>query len=493
MKTKESFQALMLGLVLAAGFTLVLGVAVIWIGESALAMAQRSGGAESPVFLKDGSPLIMRSLGQWDYEYFDLKRNPLPEREGVFRQELLIAHLPAALASGPDEWDTSWRKRLCSFSDGRMPGTSWYFVSDGRRDGTGYFVGYDSKTCARVGYLGTAGFRPSLPLSGEQFPFGGSTLANAARLVSTQLNHSHMAIPNSQPFGHAPRGFVSPSDVYVLAPGGTVYHADLEARTVHVALEAPDLCSAAVLCSAAELGGVRHLQDGAPWQLAVRTKEAIMVLDERGALLRRYVVPDTFAGREINFAETTAGEALMYANSPMDSLATEITWTMAWVGPAGVRREEEITLACVPAMQPMRAGIAVVPSPLALLSFLAVVRAPDLVEEGLSSTYAAALSRALFEYAPGLLIAQLVAALLALLCHGRQVRFGTSPLERVVWPIFVLVLGLPGWIGFRFGRNWPVLEPCPACSCNAPQDREWCRHCEEVFAVPPRKGTEVFA
>jgi hypothetical protein len=120
-------------------------------------------------------------------------------------------------------------------------------------------------------------------------------------------------------------------------------------------------------------------------------------------------------------------------------------------------------------------------------------RARDLCEEGLAATYPEALVRALGEFAPALVVAQLLAAVLAVLCYRRQVRYGANARERIVWPLFVLLLGLPGWIGYRFGRSWPVLEACPACGTGVPRDREHCARCETEFSPPALKGTEVFA
>jgi hypothetical protein len=86
-----------------------------------------------------------------------------------------------------------------------------------------------------------------------------------------------------------------------------------------------------------------------------------------------------------------------------------------------------------------------------------------------------------------------VAVGLAVLCYHRQLRYGERGWDRWLWLLFVLVLGLPGWIGYRFGRSWPVLEACPGCGTSARRDREACVHCEADFPRPALRGTEVFA
>jgi hypothetical protein len=116
-----------------------------------------------------------------------------------------------------------------------------------------------------------------------------------------------------------------------------------------------------------------------------------------------------------------------------------------------------------------------------------------ILQPNLEPTPRAALARALAEFWPALAIAQLSAAALALLCYGRQVRYGAGRAERVAWPLFVLLLGLPGWVGYRFGRSWPVLERCPSCAAAVPRDRGECARCADEFPRPALKGTEVFA
>ncbi len=135
----------------------------------------------------------------------------------------------------------------------------------------------------------------------------------------------------------------------------------------------------------------------------------------------------------------------------------------------------------------------VFPSPLVLNVVLGIFLPRDLLEEGRAATFPEALARTLTEFWPALTIAQLLAAGLAVHCHRRQVRYGASGRERVAWPLFVLLLGLPGWIGYRFGRSWPVLEACPTCGEGVPRDRGDCTRCRAEFPKPALQGVEVFA
>jgi hypothetical protein len=116
-----------------------------------------------------------------------------------------------------------------------------------------------------------------------------------------------------------------------------------------------------------------------------------------------------------------------------------------------------------------------------------------LIDLGSETTIFIALGRTLRQFWPAAVLAHFLAACLAVLCYRRQVRYGLGRGERIAWPLFVLILGLPGWIGYRFGRKWPVLESCHDCGVAVPRDRESCVRCANAFPSPALLGTEVFA
>jgi hypothetical protein len=501
MMTKGLFQPLVLAGVLTTGFFIVWGVVAAWAIEFGASVAGTGQRERVLLFLPDGTP----RLAQFDFQYgenqyWDLEGNPVPPLEnqhggvqpapgtdyaGLSVNCLQLAALPQR--GGP--CDTGWERRIRSFTDGASPAVNWFFVCDAQPDGTGYFVGHDNKSCARVGFLGTAGFR-TVPLPSEELiPFGGATWGPGAGVLCNQGDYTTRYPDGRCASWRAPRGSISPSDVYVVGRDGKIYHADLQKRTVHVALEEPQVCSAAIV------PGVPDRVHGTPHRLVARTDNALLVLDERGQLLKHYPIPEPLRGRDVHFAETRAGEAIVYWKSPFDALATEVEHRIYWVTPDGRFREAKVTLPSSGGMRQLRAlGAAVVPSPLLLGGMLAMFGPGTLLDEGRHwTTYGAALRRMLAEFWPSLMIAQLLAAMLAVLCYRRQVRYKASRSERVIWSLFVLALGLPGWVAYRVGRSWPVLESCPACGAGVPLDRGDCACCEADFPGPPLKGTEVFA
>ncbi len=202
------------------------------------------------------------------------------------------------------------------------------------------------------------------------------------------------------------------------------------------------------------------------------------------------------SGKTFTFAEIPAGEALMFWHSPEDLLTTEVEHRICWVSPDGRIREADLTLPYSDPMRSMRTlSAAVLPSPLVLDVLLTWVRSlqREQEEDGRAESLPETVRLTLIDFWPALVSAQLFAAGLALLCYRRQVRYGASRRERTIWPLFVLLLGLPGWIGYRFGHSWPVLESCPDCGVAVPRDRESCVRCANDFPQPALKGTEVFA
>lgn len=488
MLRNKIFQPLVLATVLGIGFGAVCCAADAWIHGS---YQEETSGGEELCFLPDGKLLVLSHPDgvRWGARYHDLQGNPVTPSEEDITAQLRGALLPAYPPRAAD--DLPWEERIRSFSDGRWPASYWYFLSDGRREGTGYFVGYDSKSKVRIGYLGTAGFR-SEPLPAEElFPFDGPAWAfrgNCRLLTGQNVYGNPTSYPLRESGGRAPQGFLSEWDAYVFDRNGRLYHADLQERTVQVVLAHSQLRSVAKSISSKD--GAR----GVWFRLAARTGNAVLVLDTQGKLLARYLIPEALRNRDLTFAESKTGEAVLYWSSAEDSLATEREHLIYWVQADGQFRETAVTLAYNGELRPKRIyGGVTMPSPLGLIGTVLRERYKELLNKGLSASPAEAFVRALSEFWPALATAQMIAIGLAVLCYRRQMRYGVSRTERIVWPLFVLLLGLPGWIGYRFGRTWPVLESCPECGAAVPRDRESCLRCTNDFPCPALKGTEVFA
>jgi hypothetical protein len=483
MTRKGLFHSLVLAGVLTAGFVVVWGVLSIWAMQVCEPFVGKRDG-ESLFFLRDGRVVVARGGGLFKATDFrDLKGNPVPDlnsgRTGCVGVPTSL--LPTTM-HGLRRGDASWSNRLLSLTDCRTPATYWYYIADGKPDGPAYLVGYDSQSRTRVGYLGVNGFREERPPPEECFhvPSGdrGSILYYQA---DVPFNERRVG-------GRAPRGCVSPWDVFVVGSGGKLYHADLQTRTVRLLLDEPRLLSATFFPESPD----RRADTGN--HLAVRYVDAVVVLDTGGRELKRYPIPESLRGRDLSWGLTMSGEMLMWWSSPHDPmLPADVEYRICWSSADGSCREATTSLpGGVDVQPPLLYGL-LVPAPVVLGGFVACTRSPFLLENGFAASYPQAVARAFRELGSALLTAQLVAAVFAALCYLRQRRYGASRAECVAWPLFVLAFGLPGWLGYRFGRSWPALDRCPGCGARAPQDREACGRCEAEFPRPALVGTEVFA
>ncbi len=156
MMTKNGlFQPLILALVLASGFAVVWGVVGLWaveVGEYVLLVDTEM---EHLAFRMDGTPCVWHRIAgrTLSWRYTDLEGNPADPPEDTDTAWLRGASMPRRLSNRADRGETPWEQRVCRIADGRSPAILWYFLTDGRPDGTAYFVGYDSESKVRIGYL----------------------------------------------------------------------------------------------------------------------------------------------------------------------------------------------------------------------------------------------------------------------------------------------------------------------------------------------------
>jgi hypothetical protein len=485
MRKQGLFQALMLAGTLAAGFGTVWGVLAVWMVQVGEHVAGVERPAETLFFLKDGTPRVF-AADTGDRQYFDLEHRPVsPPADDMVITGVERLPLPASMPIRARWRQHAWDQRIRWFTDMQSPAVNWYFCSDGRPDGLGYFVGYDSKNNACVGFLGLAGIRAE-PLSAEEMiPFGGDQKGREQRVFNAFQNYDDAAYP-MRIFSIMPTaaGSVSPWDVYIFGRDNRLYHADLRKQTVDTVLDGLVLRS---------VGLGNDCREKLLLVPVVRTHDAVMVLEANGWVKKRFPIPDALRGRDLEFVATT-GDGVLCWHSPRHSLATEVDYHIFWVSPNGSTREAKTTLRWTgdSVNQPVLLGVEV-PVPAVALGSIAIQRPRELLEHGMATTYEEALGRAVSEYRPTIAIAVVVSFALAVLCYRRQVRYGARGVERVVWPMFVLVCGLPGWIGYRFGRAWPLLDTCPTCHAAVPRDRADCLRCAADFPGPVLKGTEVFA
>ena len=235
--------------------------------------------------------------------------------------------------------------------------------------------------------------------------------------------------------------------MYLFGCDGKIYEADLNKRSVRIAVNEGNVRSFTLLDIRSESPA------NFSWHLAVRTDRDVLVVDKYGNEQQRHPIPQELRELPIIFGETTAGEAVMYWNKDQTLIDTEDQYSLFWVRPDGSSRTAALTLSGrpIPALRYIIAAVLPSPIPLAISGIL---RAREL-QESIEPSFSSGLLRTIREFWQTWLLVQSLAVCLAVLCYRRRLRYGTRRAERIAWPLFVLLLGLPGWIGYRFGRSWP--------------------------------------
>jgi hypothetical protein len=431
---------------------------------------------ESVALTEDGTPVVMRQQEDTgEVEYLDLQGNPVPPP--IETQWLRQAYLPL-------RWARVALEGMPRLSDGGAPATYWYMQED-PSPGTarGYLVGYDSKSKRLIGYLGLGGFYETVPAPEQMFPGIRSEPDEGFVYFSAQLPGA-MQVPSFAPPGATlldehTKVFIPTADAKILA-------VNLQKRTTAPVYEGAPPLGAAVFRSAVE--------PRALGRLAVRTADALLLLESSGEIRERIPIPDALQRENFGVAITKNKDALFDWTGPQDSLSSTRLIRLFRVRADGQITEDSISLATVPTSRRTQAyGGYVYPSTLLVAFVVCTERVPGLIYEGLEHSKAAARWRALREFRVAILTAAAISLVFAVFCWRRTTRYRAGVGERVVWALFVLLFGLPGWIGFRYGRVWPVLEACSACEKETPGNCDVCRHCGEELLAPVETGTEVFA
>jgi hypothetical protein len=387
---------------------------------------------------------------------------------------LIGASLP-----GEGAWATStgWSSRLSGFAIREPERVYWYGVYDGPPPARLYFVGFDPVTKARVGFLGRNGFSETLPPPEQHFEL--------ARVVDG-LGYN--------PLGYEPveavavwaapaGGIAAPTDaaretsVFVATPDA-LHRIDLARRTTAVVLREPAIVSASRLVLAATSERPQLVR-------AVRTRDRILLLGDDSSVPRSYRLPKELHDERLTVYALADGQ-LLAQFSLLDTAAQRF---VKFDAEGRVSRRHELP----PSQSPGPAWLTslLVPAPLfdTLANLALYPTSRHAVHPKLS--YRDALERTLSGTWPGLVANCLIGVLAAVACVRQQRAFVLSGTP--VWAIFVLLLGVPGLLGYLCHRSWPPRSACPACGQMAPRDRPACRDCGQAFPLPARSGMEIFA
>jgi hypothetical protein len=480
---------LLLAGLLAVGTGVVVAVALVWSFVFADHLFGPVRHYEYLVVRSDGTPLIASSPLASQSEVLRTLDGVEVRDEGPV-QTSSGARIPLLPRDDATAFPLAWEHRIIAFSDDRRPPVYWYFIHDGKMDGSAYFVGYERRSRARVGYIGLHGFQPDGPRAEDCIPVDGRLIVAGTAL----------ATPSYYPSGYEPY-YGSGTGKVRLASGNRVLEVDLRQRSVRTLLEissAPKgdqeilgLTSYGRPMSRANATDDEQIER---WRslLLIRTSGRILLADFAGRVQRSYPLPEELRGTWFGFWEISDGMALIDRTSgtPEGNLHE-----LSWINTAGkVVRQREVVLESEQRVSPARvAWLAAATVPAPIVAAFAVPLAAGATEIGpyeersVVQTYRRGLPHAW----PALAAVVAAAVAMAWLCYRRQRRYAQP--WTIAWVIFVFLGGVPGLAGYLLHRRWPVLEACPACGAVVPRDRERCTHCRAEFPAPSPKGTEVFA
>jgi hypothetical protein len=229
----------------------------------------------------------------------------------------------------------------------------------------------------------------------------------------------------------------------------------------------------------------------------VRTLRTIVVLKRDHEVMRTFVIPEKWQRAEFaSWYFLRDSRVLVEFDSPTrrrgDANVAPPTYCLVGKGGEIERETELATQSGMRLSDKRRVALLMacaVPAPLGLP--IADLYFEPLIDQ--PGRLAAAVRSMLESVWPALLALVGVALILALAAWRRARAFGLPAREGAAWAIFVFLLGIPGYAGYRLARRWPPRVECPRCHVPVPRDRRECAWCHAPFPAPAPRGIEVFA
>ncbi len=449
---------------LAIGFGVLWSYLVVWLGTS-IRDAWQGGRRNWPrleelVVRSDGTLLIgstpPENLSLTTYR--DLSGRP---QDAPDRNDLLWAISMSGEHRTPDFFSSQlgWGQRLKVFRDERNPTVNWFFVHDGKPAGAGYFVSYERVSNRRVGFIGLSGFRSHSVPAAEWFPLRGDLISDDSQWRW------------------------SPRLVYV--PSGNLLRlVDRATRSVTTVFETPEPIESLGIPMHSSWAFGRPIEEP---PILVRTRQQICTLDRNHKVIRVFIIP-TEVDRQSSVQWYEIGDGRAIA---VFAFTKCLVYRIAKDG--SIQDRYELTLQAGSPAQSEQTRAYGVALALPVPAILFVVDLFIAIGIDRTQSYPAVFLVLLRNSGPSLMVVFALSSVMAIVAWRRSRAFGLAKVERIAWAVFVLLLGLPAFVGFLLYRRWPIRLPCPNCHAGAPRDRAACAECGTPFPGPSLKGTEIFA
>jgi|SRR6185295_12638346 len=482
---KKTAAAMGVAVVLAIGF-FVVWMCTIGMLAANRASLDRQRNQEMLVFTSDGAAAIQHTDALGDISWTTLSGEPTERRLDGLGSTWLRSKQPEV-----EPAPLTWPQRARVFADDRRPHTEWTLLYDGEPDGHAYFVGYDSSTNGRIGYLGLHGFSAEEPDLAKQFPIRRDEWDLNGVISSEGIFIHGVDQPQIRP--HRPFA----GETWLLAHG-KAYRIDFDARSVVEPFQ-----------SRRPLRSITRVLQGRPQYIFLSDEQLFMfpegvthpeIVDLPPELqgINIYWVPRILQAKDDAVPQLIWNEGIAYSTEFADENPEQGTERakdrLYWLGPQGVTRTAEAELDTNVGTPNNWVMPLIMPCP-AMLDYALATQPPrrrDLGNGKLES-YDEAWRRQLDREWPQLVSVHVLGLACALIANRRQTRFAMPRGQRLAWAVFVFFFGLPGLVGYLTHRKWPIRQPCPSCARVVPRDREFCAACRQEFPLPEMQGIEIFA
>jgi hypothetical protein len=272
----------------------------------------------------------------------------------------------------------------------------------------------------------------------------------------------------------------------LLGDDGKLVEIDVREHRVRTLLEDPRIVSASV---------VSHLSTDATVSesairrfVAVRSADRLWIVDPHTNQSHDLPIPDSWADLPY-LGILLVDDQIVLTN---ESWPQTDPVMLVWLSQDGrVLQERSVSLRTDVFPKPgVWAQAAAVPVPIAIVLNILVGDPLNELYGTVRAAHVQAMTASWRRWRGPLVAISLLSIALAVWCFWRHRRYAQP--GAWVWCVFVLLLGVPGLIGYLLHRRWPVREACPACGRRAVVDRETCQHCGAPFPTPTLQGIEVF-
>ncbi|HEV3309657.1 MAG TPA: hypothetical protein VG815_03975, partial [Chloroflexota bacterium] len=284
-----------------------------------------------------------------------------------------------------------------------------------------------------------------------------------------------------------------PRSVY-LSSGSQLRRADLAARTVTTVFEAPEPIESIGMSTLTYWSSGRSTTEQ---PILVRTTRQIYELDQKHQIKKVFSLPpDVDRRSSVEWYELKSGQAIaivfpVWSTGKRENVSRKLVYRITRDGAIEEQFAVDLQIGSSAPGDALGAFQMAIALPAPAIVF--AIGALRVIADDQSQGYPAAVTALLKDTWPSVIAVLALSIVLAILVQRRGRGFGLSRREQIAWSVFVLLFGLPAYVGFRIYRRWPIRQPCPNCQAQAPRDRVACAECGTRFPSPSLKGTEIFA